>query len=53
MVGGIADNGFGIALFYFGTRGSDWREYSVIRIDDLMLKSKYASDEVYIFNSLL
>lgn len=53
MVGGIVDNGFGIVLFYFGMCGSDWCEYSVICIDDLMLKSKYVLDEVYIFNSLL
>ncbi|STI83227.1 iron(III) dicitrate TonB-dependent receptor [Escherichia coli] len=53
MVGGTADNGFGTALLYSGTRGSDWREHSATRIDDLMLKSKYAPDEVHTFNSLL
>ncbi|HBE5949027.1 TPA: Fe(3+) dicitrate transport protein FecA, partial [Escherichia coli] len=49
MVGGTADNGFGTALLYSGTRGSDWREHSATRIDDLMLKSKYAPDEVHTF----
>lgn len=39
MVGGTADNGFGTALLYSGTRGSDWREHSATRIDDLMLKA--------------
>jgi Fe(3+) dicitrate transport protein len=34
MVGGTADNGFGSALLYSGTRGSDWREHSATRIDD-------------------
>ncbi|MGM8271336.1 TonB-dependent Fe(3+) dicitrate receptor FecA, partial [Cronobacter sakazakii] len=53
MVGGTADNGFGTALLYSGTRGSDWREHSATRIDDLMLKSKYAPNEVHTFNSLL
>ncbi|KHP05454.1 transporter [Salmonella enterica subsp. enterica serovar Havana] len=53
MVGGTADNGFGTALLYSGTRGSDWREHSATRIDDLMLKSQYAPNEVHTFNSLL
>lgn len=53
MVGGTADNGFGTALLYSGTRGSDWREHSATRIDDLMLKSKYGPNEVHTFNSLL
>ena len=53
MVGGTADNGFGTALLYSGTRGGDWREHSATRIDDLMLKSKYAPNEVHTFNSLL
>lgn len=53
MVGGTADNGFGTALLYSGTRGSDWREHSATRIDDLMLKSKYAPNDVHTFNSLL
>lgn len=53
MVGGTANNGFGTALLYSGTRGSDWREHSNTRIDDVMLKSKYAPNEVHTFNSLL
>ncbi|EJY1761264.1 TonB-dependent receptor family protein [Klebsiella oxytoca] len=52
-IGGTADNGFGSALLYSGTRGSDWREHSATRIDDVMLKSKYAPNEVHTFNSLL
>ncbi|MGE0970920.1 TonB-dependent Fe(3+) dicitrate receptor FecA [Klebsiella sp. WOUb02] len=53
LIGGTADNGFGSALLYSGTRGSDWREHSATRIDDVMLKSKYAPNEVHTFNSLL
>lgn len=53
MIGGTADNGFGTALLYSGTRGSDWREHSSTRIDDVMLKSHYAPNEVHSFNSLL
>ncbi|GAA0483957.1 MULTISPECIES: TonB-dependent Fe(3+) dicitrate receptor FecA [Tatumella] len=53
MVGGTADNGFGSALLYSGTRGSDWREHSATRIDDVMLKSRYAPDGVNTFTSLL
>lgn len=53
MVGGTADNGFGTALLYSGTRGRDWREHSNTRIDDVMLKSKYAPNEVHTFTSLL
>lgn len=53
MIGGTADNGFGSALLYSGTRGSDWREHSSTKIDDVMLKSRYAPNEVHTFNSLL
>ncbi|MFJ5361529.1 TonB-dependent Fe(3+) dicitrate receptor FecA [Pectobacterium sp. CHL-2024] len=53
LVGGTADNGFGSALLYSGTRGSDWREHSATRIDDVMLKSRYAPNDVHTFNSLL
>ncbi len=53
MIGGTADNGFGAALLYSGTRGSDWREHSSTKIDDVMLKSRYAPNEVHTFNSLL
>ncbi|SFU79380.1 TonB-dependent Fe(3+) dicitrate receptor FecA [Xenorhabdus koppenhoeferi] len=53
MVGGTMDNGFGSALLYSGSRGSDWREHSATRIDDVMLKSKYAPNDVHTFNSLL
>ncbi|AWK43981.1 TonB-dependent Fe(3+) dicitrate receptor FecA [Photorhabdus laumondii] len=53
MIGGTADNGFGTALLYSGTRGSDWREHSATHIDDVMLKSRYSPNEVHTFNSLL
>ena len=53
MVGGTADNGFGAALLYSGKRGSDWREHSSTKIDDVMLKTRYAPNEVHSFNSLL
>lgn len=53
LIGGTANNGFGSALLYSGTRGSDWREHSATRIDDVMLKSQYAPNEVHTFNSLL
>lgn len=53
MVGGTADNGFGAAVLYSGVRGSDWRQHSDTRIDDIMLKSKYAPNDVHSFNSLL
>lgn len=53
MVGGTADNGLGAALLYSGTRGSDWREHSSTRIDDVMLKTKYAPNSVHTFTSLL
>ncbi|BBV76969.1 transporter [Raoultella planticola] len=53
MLGGSADNGLGAALLYSGTRGSDWREHSATRIDDVMLKGKYAPNATHTFNSLL
>lgn len=53
MVGGTSDNGLGAALLYSGTRGSDWREHSSTKIDDVMLKTRYAPNEVHTFNSLL
>ncbi|HBT14221.1 MAG TPA: TonB-dependent siderophore receptor, partial [Erwinia persicina] len=53
MIGGTADNGLGAALLYSGTRGSDWREHSSTKIDDVMLKTRYAPNEVHTFTSLL
>ena len=53
MIGGTADNGLGAALLYSGTRGSDWREHSATKIDDVMLKTRYAPNDVHTFNSLL
>lgn len=53
MVGGTADNGLGAAILYSGVRGSDWREHSNTRIDDVMLKSQYTPNKVHSFNSLL
>jgi Fe(3+) dicitrate transport protein len=48
MLGGTADNGLGAALLYSGTRGSDWREHSATRIDDVMLKGKYAPNAAHV-----
>lgn len=45
LIGGTADNGLGGALLYSGTRGSDYREHSGTRIDDLILKGHYQLDE--------
>lgn len=53
MIGGTADNGLGAALLYSGTRGSDWREHSYTKIDDVMLKTQYAPNEEHKFTSLL
>ena len=53
LIGGTADNGLGAALLYSGTRGSDWREHSATKIDDVMLKTRYAPNEVHTFTSLL
>lgn len=53
MIGGTADNGLGAAMLYSGTRGSDWREHSSTKIDDVMLKTRYAPNDVHTFNSLL
>ena len=53
LIGGTADNGFGAALLYSGTRGSDWREHSATKIDDVMLKTRYAPNEEHTFTSLL
>lgn len=53
LIGGSADNGLGAALLYSGTRGSDWREHSATRIDDLMLKGRYAPNDVHTVTSLL
>ncbi len=39
MIGGTADNGLGAALLY-PAPGSDWREHSATKIDDVMLKSR-------------
>jgi len=53
LIGGTANNGLGAALLYSGTRGSDWREYSTTKIDDVILKTRYAPNDVYTFSSLL
>lgn len=37
-LGDTLDNGLGLALMYAGHRGSDFREHSNYRVDDLMLK---------------
>ena len=44
MLGGTLDNGLGGAILYSGVRGSDWREHSDTKIDDLILKGRYRID---------
>jgi len=44
LLGGTADNGLGGAILYSGVRGSDWREHSGTRIDDVILKGRYRID---------
>ena len=41
LIGGTMDNGLGGAVLYSGTRGSDWREHSKTKIDDLILKGSF------------
>ena len=38
------DNGLGGATRYSGVRGSDWREHSDTKIDDVILKGRYRID---------
>lgn len=52
LIGGTADNGLGGALLYSGTRGSDYREHSGTRIDDVILKGHYQLDEANSFHAL-
>ena len=47
LLGGTAQNGLGAALLYSGTRGSDWREHSHTRIDDLILKANYQFNKAH------
>jgi Fe(3+) dicitrate transport protein len=50
FVGSSLDNGLGVALLYSGQRGSQWRDGSDDRLDDLAFKFRYAigsSAEVY------
>jgi Fe(3+) dicitrate transport protein len=49
-VGSTLDSGLGLAVLYAGQRGSQWRDGSDDRVDDLALKFRYAIDadaEVY------
>ncbi|MBZ9666418.1 TonB-dependent siderophore receptor [Pseudomonas sp. LMG 31766] len=46
FLGGTADNGLGMALLYSGVRGDTYREQSGTRIDDVMLKYRYALSEI-------
>ena len=46
FLGGTADNGLGMALLYSGVRGDTFREQSGTRIDDVMLKYRYALSEI-------
>ncbi|PAU63593.1 TonB-dependent receptor family protein [Pseudomonas indica] len=46
FLGGTADNGLGAALLYSGVRGDTYRDHSGTRIDDVMLKYKYALSDI-------
>jgi len=41
FVGGTADNGLGVALLYSGMQGSEWRQGSDERVNDVALKFRY------------
>jgi Fe(3+) dicitrate transport protein len=41
LLGTTLDSGLGFAFLYSGTRGSDWREHSKTKIDDVILKANY------------
>ncbi|MYM83416.1 TonB-dependent siderophore receptor [Duganella sp. FT50W] len=50
FVGGTADNGLGVALLYSGMEGSEWRQGSDERVNDVALKFRYplnGHSEVY------
>jgi Fe(3+) dicitrate transport protein len=50
FVGGTASNGFGVALMYSGMEGSEWRQGSDERVNDVAIKFRYPLDnhsEVY------
>lgn len=46
-VGGTSDAGLGGALLYSGVRGSDYRQHSRTRIDDVILKGVYQLDAAH------
>jgi len=53
LAGGTASNGFGAALLYSGTRGSDFREHSrTSHLDDTMLKLNYQLDKRNRFHAI-
>lgn len=50
FVGGTASNGLGVALMYSGMEGSEWRQGSDERVNDVAIKFRYPLDnhsEVY------
>ena len=51
LIGGTMDNGLGGAVLYSGTRGSDWREHSKTKIDDLILKGSFRTG-AHAFNAM-
>ena len=46
-VGGTTDDGLGGAILYSGVRGSDYRQHSKTRIDDVILKGEYKLNAVH------
>lgn len=53
LLGGTLDNGLGGAILYSGVRGSDWRQHSDTRIDDVILKGRYKIDSASTVSAML
>ncbi|GAB3386432.1 TonB-dependent Fe(3+) dicitrate receptor FecA [Azotobacter armeniacus] len=53
LLGGTADNGLGGVLLYSGVRGSDYREHSDTRIDDLILKARYELNDAHSLHGIV
>ena len=51
-VGGTMDNGLGGAILYSGVRGSDYRQHSRTRIDDVIVKGAYQLNAVHGFHAI-
>ncbi len=51
-VGGTMDNGLGGAILYSGVRGSDYRQHSRTRIDDVIVKGAYQLNAVHSFHAI-